>query len=74
MADLSAISFGGNAQALVRMLREAMTEEVSDKSAALVNGVAADFPAYKELVGHIAGLNRGLELLAEISAQVFEQK
>ena len=73
MADLSSISFGGNAQHLVRALEEALTEDITNKSAAIVDGSASDYAEYKNQAGVIAGLNLALKHLHEISAKVFQK-
>lgn len=73
MADLSSISFGGNANALVRMMEELLVKEIDDKTKALADGGAADYPAYMEQVGTIAGLNLALDHLHDSSKKVFQQ-
>lgn len=50
-------------EAMVNAYRERLIES-------MIQGVPADFPAYRQLVGELAGINEALKMSAEADAKL----
>lgn len=54
------------------VLIEQFEEERKGLSVALSNGVATDFPAYREMVGRIRGLQSAIKTTTDLARQQLE--
>lgn len=55
---------------LSRMVKQTLEDRIADQSANLANTPCEDFPAYKQRVGNIRGLQEALNVIREAEQEL----